>query len=75
VETATCECGNSDETGMQYPLWCTMLDGEREKLRKEVGICGIKVEKLLEHLKFIIPVERGVGYRRSKCAVVVCRIA
>jgi len=52
-----------------------MLDGEREKLRKEVGICGMKVEKPLGHLKFIIPVERGVGYRRSKCAVVVCRIA
>jgi len=53
METATCECGDSDETVTHYLLWCTKFNREREKLRKEVGISGMKVEKLLGYPKFI----------------------
>ena len=55
TDIATCECGDSDETVMHYLLWCTRFDRESEKLRKEVGIGGMKVEKLLGYPKFIKP--------------------
>ena len=47
AETATCECSDSDETVTHYLLWCTRFEKERERLRKEVGIGGMKVEMLL----------------------------
>jgi len=55
AETVTWECGDSEETVTHYLLWCTKFDREREKLRKEVGIGGMKVEKLLGFPKLIKP--------------------
>jgi len=56
AETPRCECGNSTETVTRYLLWCIRYDGKRKKLRKEVGIGGMKVKKLFGYPKFIKPV-------------------
>ena len=55
TETATCECGDSNETVTHYLRSCTRFEKEREKLRKEVGIGGMKVEMLLGYPKLIKP--------------------
>ena len=48
-----CACGDAIETVTHYLLRCGNYDEEREKLRKEVGMGSMRVEKLLGYPKLI----------------------
>ena len=48
-----CSCRDAIETVAHYLLRCGNYDKEREKLRKEVGIGSMRVEKLLGYPKLI----------------------
>jgi hypothetical protein len=52
-EQPQCPCGDGVETVAHYLLRCRDHDEWRERLRKEVGVDGMYVEKLLGHSKFI----------------------
>jgi ribonuclease HI len=52
-EQPQCPCGNGVETVSHYLLRCMDHDEWRERLRKEVGVDGMYVEKLLGHPKLI----------------------
>ena len=47
VDDANCSCGNGVETVKHYLLICPNYEREREKLRKETGIQGMRIESLL----------------------------
>src|SRR5579859_2012914 len=53
-ESPLCECGNEAiENVEHYLLHCPRYDRQRSKLRKEVGIGGMQIEKLLSYPEFI----------------------
>ena len=47
VDDANCSCGNGVETVKHYLLTCPNYERERDKLRKETGIQGMRIESLL----------------------------
>ena len=54
-EEPTCECGENNETVTHFLLRCERFARQREKLTKEVGIGGMRVEELLgdhKHVKY-----------------------
>src|SRR5579859_2960008 len=53
-ESPLCECGNGAiENVEHYLLHCPRYDRQRSKLRKKVGIGGMRIEKLLSYPEFI----------------------
>ena len=48
-----CECGEGNETVAHFLLRCEIFARQREKLIKEIGIGGMRVEELLGDLKCI----------------------
>src|SRR5436190_16473635 len=56
-EEPTCECGENNETVSHFLLRCERFARQREKLIKEVGIGGMRVEELLgdhKHVKYTL---------------------
>ena len=56
-EEPTCECEESNETVTHFLLRCERFARQREKLIKEVGIGGMRVEELLgdhKHVKYAL---------------------
>src|SRR6266496_2105488 len=53
IDNPTCECRGSEETVQHYLLRCELFDEQRNRLRKEVGVEGMRVEKLLGDPKLI----------------------
>jgi len=47
IDTPECECGAEKETVEHYLLNCVLFDEERHKLRKRVGIHGMRPSTLL----------------------------
>jgi len=48
-----CECNQAHETIHHYLLMCELFEHQRDKLRREVGAQGMRVEKLFGNLKII----------------------
>ena len=53
TDDSTCECGEGEETVEHYLLQCEKYDRQRDRLRRKVGIEGMRTEKLLGDLKLI----------------------
>ncbi len=53
TDDSTCECGEGEETVEHYLLRCEKYDRQRDRLRRKVGIEGMRTEKLLGDLKLI----------------------
>ena len=47
VDDSNCSCGNGAETVKHYLLICPNYEWERDKLRKETGTQGMRIESLL----------------------------
>ncbi|GAA6043834.1 hypothetical protein NBRC10512_000592, partial [Rhodotorula toruloides] len=43
--TGLCECGMAVETRQHYLLECSLYDGERQQLRREIGAAKLKMDK------------------------------
>lgn len=47
IEDPTCECGDAKETVTHFLLVCSLYERERDKLRRKVGVGGMRVERLI----------------------------
>ena len=47
IETPECECGAENETVEHFLLKCELYDEERDKLRRKVGMQGMRISVLL----------------------------
>ena len=47
IEDPTCACGDAQETVTHFLLVCSLHEREQDKLRRKVGIGGMRVERLL----------------------------
>jgi len=52
-DNSACECNQAHETIHHYLLKCELFEQQRDKLRREVGAQGMRVEKLLGNPKMI----------------------
>jgi hypothetical protein len=53
IETPECECGPGKETVNHFPLNCELYDEERDKLRRRIGVQGMRSSVLLGDNKII----------------------
>jgi len=53
VDDPNCECEEGHETVEHYLLKCALDEKERDRMRKEVGIEGMRVSKLLGDPKLV----------------------
>lgn len=53
IATPECECGAEKETVDHFLLNCELYDEERDKLRRKVGVQGMKTSVLLGDNKII----------------------
>ena len=53
TDDSTCACGESEETEERYLLQCEKFDRQRDRLRREVGVEGMRTQKLLGVPKLI----------------------
>ena len=53
VDDPNCECEEGHETVEHYLLKCALYEKERDWMRKEVGIEGMRMSKLLGDPKLI----------------------
>jgi hypothetical protein len=47
IDTSECECGGGKETVDHFLLSCELYDEERDRLRRKVGVQGMRVSTLL----------------------------
>ena len=47
TEDPTCKCGDAKETVTHFLLVCSLYERERDKLRRKVGIGGMRLERLI----------------------------
>ena len=53
IDDPNCECEEGHEMVEHYLLKCALYEEKRERMRKKVGIEGMRVSKLLGDLKLI----------------------
>ena len=53
VDDPQCECGRAQESVKHYLIECPLQQNARNKLRKEAGAGGMRVEELLGNPKII----------------------
>jgi ribonuclease HI len=64
VDDPTCDCGDAKETVRHLLLACPLHERERDRLRKDVGMGGMRLEKLLgdpRRVKFTIEFIENTG--------------
>ena len=64
IDDATCQCGDAKETVHHFLMVCQKQERCRDKMRKEVGEMGMKVEILLgdhRRIKHTVKFIKGTG--------------